>query len=147
MPSFNKVMLIGNLTRDVASKTLPSNTAVAEFGLAVNRKFRTQSGEDREEVVFVDCSAFGKTGETIAKWCQKGKPLFVEGRLKWDSWDDPKGGKRSKLTVVVEHFQFLGSRDQGEPATRGGGAASQNREGSPFDGPPGAEFTDADVPF
>ncbi|MDB5296572.1 MAG: single-strand binding protein [Phycisphaerales bacterium] len=109
MPSFNRVTLIGNLTRDPQVKQLPgSATEVAEFGLAVNRRFRTQAGEDREEACFVDCTAFGRQAQTIGQYCQKGRPLLVEGRLKYDAWDDKSGGKRSKLTVVVENFQFLG---------------------------------------
>ncbi len=112
MPSFNKVVLMGNLTRDPQLKHLPSNLVVAEFGLACNRRFRTAAGEDKEEVAFVDCSAFGRQAETIGQYCTKGKPIFVEGRLKFDTWDDRAGGgKRSKLTVVVENFQFLGPRD------------------------------------
>jgi single-strand DNA-binding protein len=112
MPSFNKVMLIGNLTRDPKVKQLPSQMVVAEFGMAMNRRYRTAAGEDKEEVCFVDCAAFGKQAETIVQWCKKGKPLFVEGRLKYDTWEDRAGGaKRSKLSVVVENFQFLGSRD------------------------------------
>lgn len=112
--SFNKVMLMGNLTRDPQVKQLPSNTTVVEFGLAVSRRFKTASGEDREEVAFVDCSAFGRQAETISQFCTKGKPLFVEGRLKYDTWDDKNGsGKRSKLSVVVEHFQFLPSARDG----------------------------------
>jgi len=111
--SFNRVMLMGNLTRDPQVKQLPSNTTVVEFGLAVSRKFKTASGEDREEVAFVDCCAFGRQAETISQFCTKGKPLFIEGRLKYDTWDDKAGnGKRSKLSVVVENFQFLpSSRD------------------------------------
>ena len=112
--SFNKVMLMGNLTRDPQVKQLPSNTTVVEFGLAVSRKFKTAGGEDREEVAFVDCSAFGRQAETISQYCTKGKPIFVEGRLKFDAWDDKQGsGKRSKLTVVVENFQFLPSARDG----------------------------------
>jgi single-strand DNA-binding protein len=104
-------MLIGNLTRDPQVKHLPSQTVVAEFGLATNRKYRTAAGEDKEETCFIDCSAFGKQAEVIGQFCQKGKPIFVEGRLKFDSWEDKIGGaKRSKLSVVVENFQFLGSR-------------------------------------
>jgi single-strand DNA-binding protein len=122
MASFNKVILMGNLTRDPQLKYLPSQMAVAEFGLAMNRKFRTQSGEDREEVTFIDCSAFGKTGELINQYFTKGKPIFVEGRIKYDSWEDKQGGgKRSKITVVVENFQFIGGRDGGG----GGGAGGQ----------------------
>ena len=126
MPGFNKVMLIGNLTRDPQVKHLPSQTVVAEFGLATNRKYRTASGEDKEEVCFVDCSAFGKQAEVIGQFCQKGKPIFVEGRLKFDSWEDKVGGgKRSKVSVVVENFQFLGSRADELNAAGEGGAPVQ----------------------
>ena len=112
MPSFNQVFLMGNVTRDPQLRQLPSQTVVAEFGLAVNRKFRSADGEEREEVCFVDCTAFGKQAEVISQYCQKGKPIFVQGRLRYDSWDDKQSGaKRSKLTVVVENFQFVGGRD------------------------------------
>jgi single-strand DNA-binding protein len=114
MASFNKVFLMGNLTRDPQVKHLPSQTVVAEFGLAVNRRYKDGQGNPKEEVAFVDCTAFGRQAETISQYCAKGKPLFVEGRLKFDTWDDKAGGgKRSKLTVVVENFQFLGKSDEG----------------------------------
>src|SRR5689334_976456 len=123
MSSFNKVILMGNLTRDPQLKYLPSQTAVAEFGLACNRKFRTQQGEDREEVTFVDCTAFGRTGEVINQYFTKGKPIFIEGRLKYDQWEDKQGGgKRSKLGVIVENFQFIGGRDGGGGGGGGGGS-------------------------
>ena len=128
MAGFNRVTLIGNLTRDPQVKNLPNNTVVAEFGLATSRKYRTAGGEDREEVCFVDCAAFGKQAEVIQAYCRKGKQLFVEGRLKYDVWDDKAGnGKRSKLSVVVENFQFLGSRDgagNGNGPTRDGEAGA-----------------------
>src|SRR5438046_2777128 len=90
----------------------PRQGAVAEFGRAGNRRYRTQQGEDKEETLFVDCTAFGKQAEVINQYCTKGKPLFIEGRLKYESWDDKNGGgKRSKVTVVVENFQFVGSRN------------------------------------
>jgi single-strand DNA-binding protein len=109
MASYNKVFLMGNLTRDPQVKHLPSQMVVVEFGLAVNRKYKTADGQDKEEVAFVDCTAFGRQAETISQYCTRGKPIFVEGRLKFDTWDDRGGGgKRSKLTVVVEGFQFLG---------------------------------------
>jgi len=131
MPNVNKVILIGHLTRDPQVKQLASQTMVAEFGIASSRKFKGQNGEDREEVCFVDCAAFGKQGEVIGKYCKKGKPLYVEGRLKFDSWDDKNGGgKRSKLSVVVENFQFLGAPD-------GGGKPAQtvpdDAEAAPWD--------------
>src|SRR5687767_11879463 len=129
MASFNKVILMGNLTRDPQLKYLPSQTAVAEFGLAMNRKFRTQQGEDREEVTFVDCTAFGKTGEVINQYFTKGKPIFIEGRLKYDSWDDKQGGgKRSRITVVVDNFQFVGGRDGGGGGGGGGGPSYEDHD-------------------
>ena len=120
MASYNKVFLMGNLTRDPQVKHLPSHMVVAEFGLAVNRRYRTATGEDKEEVAFVDCTAFGRQAETISQYCTKGKPIFVEGRLKFDTWDDKQGnGKRSKLTVVVENFQFLGRPGETDGAFAG----------------------------
>ncbi len=140
MASFNKVLLMGNLTRDPQMKYLPSQTAVCEFGIASNRKFRTQGGEDREEVLFVDCTAFGRTGEVINQYCTKGKPIFIEGRLKFDSWDDRNGGgKRSKLSVVVDNFQFIGGRD--DAGGDGGGGGSYSRGSSRSGG--GDEYDDA----
>src|SRR3954463_9254463 len=115
MPGFNRVTLIGNLTRDPQVKRLPSNTTVADFGLAMNRRYRTQTGEEKEDVCFVYCAAFGKQAEVIGQYCRKGKQLFVEGRLKYDTWDDKSGGgKRSKLSVVVENFQFIGAKGDTE---------------------------------
>jgi single-strand DNA-binding protein len=109
MSNFNKVMLMGNLTRDPQVKNLPNNTFIAEFGLATSRRYRTAAGEDREETAFIDCTAFGRQAEVISQFCRKGKPLFIEGHLKYDTWEDKQNGsKRSKLSVVVESFQFLG---------------------------------------
>ena len=128
MANVNRVILIGNLTRDPQLKYLPSQTAVVDFGMAMNRKFKGANGEDREDVVFVDVSAFGKQAEVINQYCQKGKQLYIEGRLKLDQWEDKQGGgKRSKLSVVVENFQFLGGRD-GAGAGGGGGAPRQSGE-------------------
>jgi single-strand DNA-binding protein len=127
MASFNKVFLMGNLTRDVQLKYLPSQTAVAEFGLACNRKFRTANGEDREEVTFVDITAFGKQAEVLNQYMSKGKPIFIEGRLKYDQWEDKNGGgKRSKLTVVVDNFQFIGA--PGGAGGGGGGGGGHSHE-------------------
>ena len=135
MASFNKVILLGNFTRDPQLKYLPSQTAVAEFGIACNRKFKSAAGEDREEVTFVDITAFGKQAELINQYFTKGKPIFIEGRLKFDSWEDKQGGgKRSKLTVVLEGFQFIGGRDGGG----GGGGRSQGYEGGADEGGPSA---------
>src|SRR5260221_5679718 len=124
MRGFNKVILIGNLTRAPQLTYLPSQTAVAEFGVAMNRKFRDAQGQDREEVCFVDCAAFGKTGEFINQYFTKGKPILVEGRLKLDQWEDKQGGgKRSRLTVVVETCSFVGGPADG--GGQGGGAGYQ----------------------
>jgi single-strand DNA-binding protein len=135
MASFNKVLLMGNLTRDPQLKYLPNQTAIAEFGLACNRKFKGQNGEDREDVLFVDVTAFGRQAEVINQYCQKGRPLFIEGRLKLDQWEDKNGGgKRSKLTVVVENFQLLGSRDGGGAGGVGGGGYDAGHSGGGDEG-------------
>ena len=110
MPSYNKVLLMGNLTRDPQLKQTPNNMSVVEIGLACNRKFKGKDGDMREEVTFVDCEAWGRTAETIAKYLSKGRPVFVEGRLKLDQWQDKDGNNRSKLRVVIESFQFIDSR-------------------------------------
>jgi single-strand DNA-binding protein len=124
MANFNRIILVGNLTRDPQLKYLPSQMAVVEFGLAVNHKFRTKDGQDREEVLFIDCSCFGKGADVINRYCQKGKPLLVEGRLKYDTWEDKQGGgKRSKHSVVVDNFQLMGGRSDGgggDPGAGGG---------------------------
>ncbi len=109
MANFNKVLLIGNLTRDPQLSYTPSQTAVVDFGLAVNRRWKGQDGENKEETCFVDCRAFGRTAENINKYLTKGRPLFIEGRLTFDSWTAQDGTKRSKHRVTVENFQFLGS--------------------------------------
>src|SRR5215207_7480286 len=135
MASYNKVILMGNLTRDPQMRYIPStNTPVVDFGIAVNRRFKGGNGEDREEVTFIDCSAFAKTAELINQYFTKGKPIFIEGRLKFDSWEDKQGGgKRSKLTVVVENFQFVGGRDGGGGGGGGGGGYEQSGGGGGYD--------------
>ena len=112
MPNLNKTMLIGNLTRDPEIAYTPKGTAVAKFGLAINRNYTTEAGEKREEVTFLDIEAFGRIAEIIGEYCKKGKPLYVEGRLKLDQWDDKAtGAKRSKLKVIAESIQLLGGRE------------------------------------
>ena len=129
MASYNKVMLIGNLTRDPQLSYTPSQTAVVDFGLATNRKWTAQDGSQREDTCFVDCRAFGKQAETINKYLSKGRPVFVEGRLTFDSWNAQDGTKRSKHRITVENFQFLGGGGQGG---QGGGsyAGGQARAGA-----------------
>ena len=108
MASYNKVLLMGNLTRDPQLKFLPSQTPVVEFGLACNRKFKTAQGEEREEVTFVDVSAFGRTAEVINQYFTKGKPIFIEGRLRYDQWEDKQGGgKRSIDRGLYEPSPFV----------------------------------------
>lgn len=165
MASYNRVLLMGNLTRDPQLKYLPSQTAVVDFGVACNRTFKTQSGEQKEEVTFVDCSAFGRTAEVINQYFTKGKPIFIEGRLKYDQWEDKQGGgKRSKLSVQVENFQFVGGRDGGGGEGGGGGgenAPRQNRGPARSGGAPSRQqqpaaeqpfpeeqqFKEDDIPF
>lgn len=116
MANVNKAILIGRLVRDVELKTTPSNKTVASIGLAVNHTWNDSSGEKREEVTFIDCEAWGKTAEILNQYVGKGDPLFVEGRFKQDQWEDKDGGKRSKIKVVIENFQFLHRKDDGEKA-------------------------------
>lgn len=111
MASFNKVLLIGNLTRDPEVRATPKGTTVCSFSLAMNRRYRTEGGEDRDETTFVDIESYGKQAELIGKYLSKGRPLMVEGRLKLDSWEK-NGEKRSRLKVVMENFQFMGGRDE-----------------------------------
>jgi single-strand DNA-binding protein len=134
MASYNKVLLMGNLTRDPQMKYLPNQTAVVDFGLACNRRYKTQSGEDREEVTFVDCSAFGRTAEVINQYFTKGKPIFIEGRLRYETWEDKQGGgKRSKLSVHIDNFQFIGGRDGGGGGGGGGGGYEGGQGGGGYE--------------
>jgi single-strand DNA-binding protein len=121
MANFNKVLLMGNLTRDPEVRYTPKGTAIATIGLAVNRVWSTESGEKKEEVTFVDVDVWGRQAETIGQYMAKGRPIFIEGRLKLDQWDDKESGqKRSKLKVVCESFQFIGAPKGGA----GGGEVS-----------------------
>jgi len=114
MANFNKILLIGNLTRDPQLSYLPSETAVVDFGLAVNRRWTGQDGSQRNETCFVDCRMFGKRAEVVNKYCKKGNPLLVEGRLTFDSWTAQDGTRRSKHRVTVENFEFLGRAGAGQ---------------------------------
>ncbi|MFN0132344.1 MAG: single-stranded DNA-binding protein [Phycisphaerales bacterium] len=157
MPNLNKVMLMGNLTRDIELRHT-TNQAVAKIGLAVNRRWRSPEGEQREETTFVDCEAWGKTAETMAKYLTKGKPVFIEGRLKLDQWEK-EGQKFSKLKVVVENFQFIDSRSGGgqgsggDDGNGGGGGGSPPRSRPSGGGSqsgtsqPPQSIADDDIPF
>lgn len=160
MPSLNKVLLMGNLTRDPELRVTPKGTPICQFSLAINRQFKMESGETREEVIYVDVEAWGKQGETIAKYMVKGRPLYVEGRLRLDQWEDKTTKeKRSRMKVVLEQFQFLGD-SRGAPggsSTPGSSepgidqTVSPERHSPPARGPapkPAAqENLDEDVPF
>jgi single-strand DNA-binding protein len=154
MASFNKVILVGNLTRDPELRYTPKGMAIAKVGLAVNRVWTNEAGEKKEEVTFVDVDVFGRTAENVGQYMRKGSPILIEGRLRLDQWDDKQTGqKRSKLGVVAETVQFLGSgsgggrggESGGEPASRRPAAAvpaAPSPESEP-DSPPDHD----DVPF
>jgi single-strand DNA-binding protein len=156
MANLNKVMLIGNLTRDPELRVTPKGTAICTFSIAVNRKFKDDSGGEREEVTYVDIEAWGKSGENISKYVTKGRPLFVEGRLRLDQWEDKTTKeKRSRMKVVLENFQFLGGgRGEGGPGGGEGGEAPRsfaprsNAGAAPRPSAPAPqENLDEDVPF
>jgi single-strand DNA-binding protein len=121
MASFNKVILMGNLTRDPELRVTPKGTAVCQIGVAVNQSYRDKDGNSREETTFVDVDVFGRQAEVIAKYMTKGRPILIEGRLKLDSWETKEGEKRSKLKVVLDNFQFVGGRGEGETGGTTGG--------------------------
>ena len=124
MADFNKVMLMGRLTRDPEMRYTPSGMAVAKVGLAVGRRyFNKNTQQTVEESTFIDCEAWGKQAETINQYMRKGRPLFIEGRLKFDTWESKEGQKRSKLSVVIENFQFV---DSGGAGGEGGGGQRGN---------------------
>jgi len=135
--NYNKVLLLGNLTRDVELRHTSGNQAVANIGLAVNRRFRGADGESRDETTFIDCEAWGRTAETMSRYLAKGRPVFIEGRLRLDQWQDKDGNNRSKLKVVIENFQFVDSP--------GGGAGGRGAGGRPDDAGPAID--DDDIPF
>jgi len=142
MASFNKVILVGNLTRDPELRYTPKGTAIAKFGLAVNRVWTNEAGEKKEEVTFIDIDVFGRTAENVAQYMRKGSPMLVEGRLRLDQWDDKQTGqKRSKLGVVGEVIQFLGS-----PRASEGGAPSAPRAPAAAAAPAAAEPAEAEAP-
>lgn len=147
--SFNRVFLMGNLTRDIELKHTSSDQSVATIGIAVNRRYTTKDGEKREDTTFVDCEAWGRTAEVMSQYLSKGSPVFIEGRLKLDQWDDRETGKkRSKLLVVIETFQFVDSKGSGGGGGDGGGqpapAGAAVGQGS---GPEHAPVDDAEIPF
>jgi single-strand DNA-binding protein len=157
MASFNKVILLGNLTRDPETRVTANGNTICKLGMAVSRVYSTRDGERREETTFVDIDAFGNQAEVITKYMRKGRPLMVEGRLKLDQWETNEGQKRSKLGVILENFQFVGGRDendasgggyeQSSPPKRDSGSAPQTSGASGGDAPDQGDSLDEDVPF
>ena len=135
MANYNRVILMGNLTRDPELRYTPNGSAVASFSIAVNRRYKVDN-EKREETSFFDIVFFGKPAEIIAEYMKKGRPLLVEGRLQQRRWETDDGQKRSKVEVVGENFQFMGGRDQDNTRS----AASEGTDDPP-------EFDDSDIPF
>ncbi|MGZ0655954.1 single-stranded DNA-binding protein [Coraliomargarita sp. W4R53] len=131
MASFNKVILMGNLTRDPETRVTATGLTICKLGLAVSRVFSTKDGERREETTFVDIDAFGKQAEIITKYFRKGKPILVEGRLKLDQWETNEGQKRSKMGVVMETFQFVGGRDDGDSSSGSGNSGGYEQSSPP----------------
>jgi len=149
MASFNKVILLGNLTRDPEVRYTPKGTAVTELGMAVNRVYTAENGEKRDETTFVDVTLWGRTAEIAGEYLKKGRPVFIEGRLQLDTWDDKQSGqKRSKLKVVGEGLQLLGGR----PGGGGGGGDEEggSRSSRPAPAPKASapsEPDDDEIPF
>ena len=151
MAAFNKVILIGNLTRDPDLRVTNTGLSICKLGLAVNRNYTTKEGDSKDETTYVDIDAFGKQAEILSKYMQKGKPLMIEGRLKLDQWESSDGQKRSKLGVVLENFQFIGGREESssqssnayeDSAGRSSEANSNVNNANQSD-----ESFDGDVPF
>jgi single-strand DNA-binding protein len=166
MASYNKVMLMGNLTRDPEVRYTPKGSAVADLALAVNRVYTAENGERREEVTYVDVTLWARTAEVAGQYLKKGSPVFIEGRLQMDTWEDKQTGqKRSKIKVVGEVMQLLGRRDGGgeeegggggggggggyarSPGPRGGGGGGQQRPSQPArqQAPANEEFNEGPI--
>ena len=135
MAKLNKVFLMGNLTRDPELRYTPSGTAIASFGIAINRNWSGPDGEKKEEVCYVDISMFGRRAEVINEYFSKGNPILIEGRLQFQQWETKDGQKRNALRVVAEDFQFLGGktkRDEGPSFPEGAAPNDVNEEEIPF---------------
>ena len=150
MAGYNKVILLGRLTRDPQLSYLPSQTAVVDMGLATSRNWKGQDGQMKEEVCFIDCRMFGKRAEVVNKYFKKGSPIFVEGRLTFDSWQGQDGVKKSKLRVTVENFEFVGSAPNS--GSGGSGSPQQSRPEQPaeqggFSQPNAGPVAEDDIPF
>ena len=152
MASFNKVILLGNLTRDPEVRYTPKGSAVCDLGIAVNRSYTLDSGEKREEVTFVDVVLWARLAEIAGEYLKKGRPIFIEGRLQLDTWDDKQSGqKRSKLRVIGETMQLLGGRPPGAGGGAAEGGEGKESRASKTTPPPkpaaGAEPDEDEIPF
>jgi single-strand DNA-binding protein len=150
MPNYNKVILMGNLTRDPEVKYTSGGTAIAKLGMAINRTWTNKEGQKQEETTFVDVDAFGRQAEVIGQYLKKGRPVMIEGRLKLDQWDDKQTGqKRSKLGVILEGFQFLDSRGEGGDGGQGyqSDAPAAGASSASASAPAANIPEDDDVPF
>jgi len=135
MANFNRVILLGNLTRDIEVRSLPSGMSVADVSLAVNDRYKNQQGEWVEHANFIDCTAFGRSAEVMAQYLSKGRPVMVEGKLRYETWQDKQTGQnRNKIKVVIDNFQFVDSRDGGGGGGGGGGGRGGQRQTSPAGG-------------
>ena len=150
MASFNRVIMLGNLTRDPQLRYLPSNTAVCDFGLAMNHRWRDKDGNQKEDVCFVDVTAFGRQAETINQYVTKGRSILVEGRLRFETWTGQDGQKRSKHSVVVDTFQFVGPRGDAPAGAPGGGAPAERSAApparAPSEPPPAGPYESEEAP-
>ena len=126
MANFNKVIMVGNLTRDPELRYTPSGSAVCEFGIATNRSYTTSDGQEREDTCFVDVSVWGRRGEVVSEYFSKGRPILIEGRLNYDTWETPDG-RQSKHTIVAYNFEFVGGRQNGGGGGGGGGSSRGGR--------------------
>lgn len=143
MPSFNKVILMGNITRDIEVKYTPSGSAVATIGLAVNEKYKTKNGDTKDETVFVDVDIWGNSAEIVAQYLAKGDPILIEGKLKLDSWEDKQSGQqRSRLKVTCLNFQMLGKNTAGESKGKPVRSTGQPKPDNQQD-----DWNDDEVPF
>lgn len=148
MASFNKVILLGNLTRDPELRSTANGAQICSFGIATSRTYKGQDGETKEDTVFVDIDAYGRQAEVINQYFSKGKPIFIEGRLRFGQWEDKStGAKRSKLSVTLEQFQFIGGRNDNNADSYESSTQSQASQGQAIGVGAGSDTIDDDVPF
>jgi len=150
MANVNKVILIGNITRDPEVRHTPKGTAVTDLGIAVNRVYSSEQGDKREETTFVDVTLWGRQAELAGEYLTKGRPVYIEGRLQMDSWEDKASGqKRSKLKVVGETMQFLGGRGESAGNSSGGSRSGHDNSSSVHESHDGGSMPedDDDIPF